>query len=227
MKILTICPTNKIELIKKMITSFNDTKSFSHLILGVNINDKNLNQYKNLNTDVCICEADATVTQIINSIYSQYPDYDYYHLTNDDVIYHTKGWDKNMANILEEYGPGIIYGDDLFQKENLPTFPFISQEIVKSIGWLQMPLLNRYYGDMVWKYIGQNIGCIYYCHYVIIEHMHYLAGKGEYPVDMDIYEKDGQSFGQWMATKSIGDINKIRLRIFNQDIKKVRAVCQD
>lgn len=212
-KILTIIPSRgRPKECARTIDSFLKTSKNSDLAVLLDEDDPLLSEYLNISPKMFWwTEKRDTITNRINRFTLQnLNDYKFFHLTNDDVIYHTKDWDVSFINKLEEYGHGIIYGDDLFQRENLPTFPFISQEIVKAVGWLQMPLLNRYYGDMVWKYIGQNAGCIYYCHYIIIEHMHQLAGKGEYPVDMDIYEKDGQVLAQWLATSATRDINKVR-----------------
>lgn len=212
-KILTIMPSRgRPKECKNAIKSFLETCKTSNLAVLLDEDDPLLSEYFNISHKIFwwIKKRDTITNRINRFVMQNLNDYKFFHLTNDDVIYHTKDWDVSFMNRLEENGHGIIYGDDLFQRENLPTFPFISQEIVKAVGWFQMPLLNRYYGDMVWKYIGQNAGCLYYCHYITIEHMHQLAGKGEYPVDMEIYEKDGQAFAQWLATSATRDINKVR-----------------
>lgn len=210
MKILTICPTyNRQKLLKEMINSWSNTiTSNNTLILGVDIGDPSIAEYpKDVNK--IICKHKSTVTEIINSIWVQYPDYDFYHITNDDVIYHTLGWDTKLTNILNEKGGGIAYGDDMFQGINLPTFPFISANIVKAVRYLQQSSLIRYCGDTVWHDIGYKCGCLFYLGEVKIEHMHKLAGKGEIDVDMDIFQKDWHSYIKWATTEAKYDVMRV------------------
>lgn len=198
MKILTICPTyNRPELCKQMIDSWHKTINENNtLILGVDVEDPSIFLYPN-NVNKSIVKHGATVTEVINSIWSEHQGYDYYHIINDDVIFHTKNYDTKFYNILDEYGPGIAYGNDLFQGENLPTFPFISAEMAKAVGYLQLPSLNRYCGDTVWNDIGRLCNNIYYLGEVIIEHRHKLAGKGNTDVDMPVYREDLNTYLQW------------------------------
>lgn len=189
MKILTICPSiNREDQLTKMLESFNDTRSISEII---------------------ICREKESITNIFNRIYKENPDYAYYHLTNDDVIYHTPSWDIKLTNVLEAYGYGISYGNDLFQGRNLPTFPMISREIIEATGWLQYPKLERYYGDSIWKIIGEDCGCLYYKPEVIIEHNHYYAGKSMEKPNEEIEKKDKQIFAEFLSLSPIY-INKVR-----------------
>ncbi len=212
MKILTICPTyNRPELCKQMLKSWHNTiEANNTMVLGVDIGDLSLLLYPK-NANLVMCKAGSTVTEVINSIWSQHQNYDYYHIINDDVIFHTKGYDKKLANILEEYGDGVSYGNDLFQGKNLPTFPFISASLSKAMGYLQLPSLNRYCGDTVWADIGRLCECLYYLDGVVIEHKHKLAGKGNTDVDMPVYQQDLQTYFQW--------------RLHLNEIEKERILC--
>lgn len=205
MKILTICPTKRPELCKRMVESFKETSTEKNdLILGINIGDENIIKYNEILCHKVIVKNDSTVTKIINDIYKIYPNYDYYHVTNDDVIYRTKAWDTKLTYILEEYGGGIAYGNDLLQRENLCTFPMISSSISKITGWLQLPTLNHgYCSDNIWKLIGDNCKCLYYLPGVIIEHK--WEGNLENPVD----KEDMAKFSEWLPTSHL-ITNKIK-----------------
>lgn len=210
-KILTICPSYKRpELCAKMLKSWEDGIGENNtIVLGLDVGDPFISSYPRY-TNRILCKAGSTVTEVINSIYNQFPDYDYYHIINDDVLFHTKYFDTKLMNILKDYGGGIAYGNDLFQGQGLPTFPFISSEIIEAIGYLQMPKLNRYCGDTVYADIGHLCDCLYYLGEVIIEHRHKLAGKGVDDVDMDTYQKDLVEYFKWTKDGRSEDCRKVK-----------------
>ncbi len=190
MKILSICPSIYPQKLDKMFASFNDTVNCSALIINDEV---------------------KPITQIFNETFEKYPDYDYYHMTNDDVIYKTKDWDVLLANAIIE--PGIAYGNDMFQSENLCTFPMISGDIVRKLDWLQMPTLNRYCGDVVWKFIGESTKCLHYVPEVIIEH------KWDGCSDININNKDLVAFSQWLPW-SFKDVAKVR-EVINESTRRL------
>lgn len=203
---LTICPTRgRSKLCKEMVQSFHDTiETDNTIVLGINIDEIEIIAYQEIQpANKILCKADSTVTSIINSIYQAHPDYDFYHITNDDVIYRTKGWDSKFLHLAEEYGHGIFYGNDLFQGKNLCAHPFISTELIQALGWLQMPTLNRYAGDVVWKFIGESCNCLYYLDGVIIQH----NWKG--CVSPSTNESDMVEFAKWLPW-SFKDVKKVK-----------------
>lgn len=184
MKILTICPSIYPKKLEKMLESFHATNNCSQILI---------------NTEI------KPITKILNDTFNKYPDFDYYHISNDDVLYKTKDWDVILANAIIE--PGISYGSDGIQDKNLPTFPMISGDIVRSLGWLQMPTLNRYSGDVIWGFIGDQCKCLKYVPEVKIEH------KWDGCSDVDMHKFDMNRFVQWLS-------------VSHKDIEKVREVCQ-
>lgn len=211
MKVLTICPTkNNPKECKRMVDSFADTIELDNtLLLGINIDETMISEYREIRGHKVLCRTDATVTQIINDLYKEHPGFDYIHVTNDDVIYHTRGWDRMFVEVLKNKGGGIAYGDDMFQGKNLPTFPFISRETIESVGYVQLPRLNRYFGDMVWKHLGELAGCLYYLGGIKIEHMHNLAGKSTRYTDMEVYTADQIAWASWLPESHFDSV-KIR-----------------
>ena len=180
MKILTICPSKYPEKLAYMMDSFLDTRS-------------------ECNT-VRINYEEDSITKIFNKVFEANPDYDFYHMTNDDVIYKTKEWDVKLAQKGK-----ISYGNDLFQGANLCTFPMIDGDIVRALGWLQMPTLERYCGDVVWKFIGEQLNILNYNEDVIIEHK---WGGCERP---DLNTADMARFAAWLpfAHKELEKIRKV------------------
>lgn len=96
----------------------------------------------------------------------------------DDHIVRTRGWDRLVRDAFTE--PGIAYGDDLLQGEELPTAPFISARIVLALGYYFLPDLAHMYVDNAVRDIGVQSGTLRYLPELIIEHMHPFGGKAEW-----------------------------------------------
>lgn len=176
MKILTIVPSIRPHLLEKMLISYYNTVSEPNIVIDTR---------------------EGSITGLLNTTFDRHSDADYYHISNDDCIYHTKDWDIKLANKGK-----ISYGDDNFQGENLCTFPMIDGDIVRATGWLQMPKLERYYGDNCWHFMGKHLDIMNYVPDVKIEH------KWE-GANLDIYKSDTQRFAEWLPW-SFKDISKIR-----------------
>lgn len=179
MRILTICPSIYPKKLINMMDSYLSTRSECNSIRV---------SYENNG---------GNITKIFNDIFTRYHDYDYYHMSNDDVLYKTQDWDLKLARKGK-----ITYGNDLIQGKNLCTFPMIDGDIVRALGWLQMPTLHRYAGDCVWKVIGEHLGILEYVEDVVIEH------KWE-GADAEINQKDMTSFAQWLPW-AFRDIKRVR-----------------
>lgn len=176
--ILTICPSIHPDKFKKMSESFHDTISGKNSLIVIE---------------------HGTVTEAINQAFKDFPNADYYHVTNDDVEYKTKGWDTKLAMKGK-----ISYGNDFLQEEALPTFPMIDGDIVRALGWLQMPRLNHgYCSDNIWGIIGRECNCLEYKSDVILKH-HWHHSPNE-----KVYKEDMEEFAKWLMS-SHRDINKIK-----------------
>lgn len=179
MKILTICPSKYPDKLERMLDGFTVTRS----------------NYTNIIIDYEI----KSITKIFNDVFNANPDYDFYFMANDDIIFETPLWDISLTNKGK-----ISYGSDGIQNNNLCTFPMIDGDIVRALGWLQMPTLNRYCGDTIWNFIGRQCGIIKYFPDVKITHK-----WEESQVDKDIHTADMAEFGKWLPY-SFKDCNKVR-----------------
>ena len=217
MKALTICPTRgRVERFKEFLSSFQDmTSERTELLVICDRDDPCLMDYKQIYPDVEFKER-ASLTEIFNTAFKEKYWYDFYHLANDDFIYHTKNWDITFADMEKECGKGIFYGSDLLQNDNLCVAPFISGDIIRALGWLQMPGLYHLYGDMVWKNLGQILNILFYNKDVVIEHKHWLNNKelidDVYKVTNSpaMYKKDGDAFKVWYEQQMDFDVQKIK-----------------
>jgi hypothetical protein len=95
---------------------------------------------------------------------------------NDDMRFRSHSWDRLIA----QANAGIAFGNDLFQGERLVTSPFIRADIPKRLGWYGLPAVEHLFVDNAWGDIGRGLGVLRYLPEVVIEHLHPLAGKGEW-----------------------------------------------
>lgn len=225
-KIITICPTReRPAMLLRMLDSFYGSIANDQIVvLGIDSDDfyLSMGNYKAVEKHfpriIIRIFHQKTVTQIFNLIFEEFNDYQIYHMTNDDFVYKTKFWDQKIVQMVDEYGSGIYYGNDFLQKDRLCTAPFITGDLCRAIGWLQMPLLIHLGGDCVWFEIGKRLKRLFYREDIVIEHMHYQANKS---IKDKIYEKtnsnqmyhlDHEAYKQWyrdMLDLDIDKINKI------------------
>ncbi len=152
---------------------------------------------RSIHTQLCLISERGSITKLLNKMFEKYPDFDFYHIANDDCIYHTPLWDTTLAKKGK-----ITYGDDLLQRENLCTFPMIDGDIVRAVGWIQMPTLERYCGDVVWKFMANRLNILEYHPEVIIQHLWDGA-------DAKVNNKDMEAFAEWLGVCE-KDISKVK-----------------
>lgn len=104
--------------------------------------------------------------------------YDAVAFMGDDHVPRTPGWDAAMMDALDTLAPvGIVYGDDLHRGRSMPTAAALSATIVRTLGYMAPPTLGHLVCDRWWRKLGRRLGRITYLPDVVIEHMHYKAGK--------------------------------------------------
>lgn len=195
-KTLIVCPTVRPDKFKIMVNSLTETTR---------------------NCDIIHPNKPGSITKIMNNVFNKFSDYEYYHITNDDFVYKTKDWNELFIEKLEN-NPGICHANDKLLNGILPVAPFISGDIVRSLGWLQMPSLYHLCGDMVWDYIGKQINRLYYFKDVIIEHVHPLRKDIKVEKDSvfkltnskEMYRKDHEAYKIWLQENSFDQIEKLR-----------------
>ncbi len=106
-------------------------------------------------------------------------EYDQIGFMGDDHRPRTPIWDGLMSAKLRDLGTGLVYGNDLFQRGNLPTEVCMTSDIIRALGYMVPPTMTHLYLDNFWLDLGRALGRIEYLENVIIEHMHPHAGKAE------------------------------------------------
>lgn len=217
--ILLILPTRERPFkVEDSITSWrNTTQGRSDLMICLDKDDPTLKHYIK-HEDVLYRIGDRLrVCPTVNKVVEENPDYKYYMFMGDDHVIRTKNWEDLAINQIEENGGwGIVYGDDKFQGEKLATAAIISGNIPRTLGYLAIPETTHLYMDNFWMEIGRGINKLFYIPEIIIEHMHFEAGKSvkdpQYAEvnSPEMYSHDGQIFGKWKDTQMAQDVVKLQ-----------------
>lgn len=149
----------------------------------------------------------------LNLIANKYADkYKFLCFMGDDHRPRTHGWDKILSDPLKTK-PGFSYGNDLIQKEFLPTAVVVSSEIVKSLGYMAPPVLKHLYLDNFWLDLGNAINSIHYFEDVIIEHMHPVREKSSedntYHESWVLADHDKAMYEKYKESEFLNDIRKV------------------
>ena len=124
----------------------------------------------------------------------------------DDHRFRTPGWDRVISKILTDEGGGFAFGNDLYMGDYLPTQVFVSSAIIRSLGWMGLPGARHLYLDNTWKQLGNETSSLYYLPDIVIEHMHPVAGKGEWDENHkrvnsnEMYAHDREVFEGWLGS---------------------------
>jgi hypothetical protein len=120
----------------------------------------------------------------------------------DDHVPRTPGWARMYVQALRD-GAGIVYGDDGYQHENLPTEWAMRTDIVNALGRMVPAPVDHLYCDNSIKDLGQATGLLRYLPEVNIEHLHPVAGKTETDAQYervngnDQYRRDRRAYREW------------------------------
>lgn len=134
----------------------------------------------------------------------------------DDHRPRTPGWDEAMVATLREMGTGVVYGNDLVQREALPTAVVMTSDIIRTLGYMVPPGLVHLFMDNFWLGLGQALGRLRYLDDVVIEHCHPLAKTAEWDAgyrecnSREMYARDHAEFVRWVREDSQEAVARLR-----------------
>lgn len=134
----------------------------------------------------------------------------------DDHRPRVVGWDQSYLDELHKLGTGIVYGNDLWQGELLPTQCAMTTDIVWALGFMAPPTLRHMYVDNFWRDLGQATGCLRYLPNVVVEHVHPYAGKAELDEGYervnapDVYSADERAYREFQAGEMPAAVTAVR-----------------
>jgi hypothetical protein len=123
----------------------------------------------------------------------------------DDHLPRTPGWAGRYLTELRGLGSGIVYPDDGYQGENLPTSWAMTSDIVRALAAMVPAGVEHLYCDDVIRDLGQLAGCLRYLPGVLVEHRHPAAGKADSDEQYERvngraqYRADRRAYREWRA----------------------------
>lgn len=208
---LLIVPTRKRpKACHELLDAFNATAHNADILFGIDDDDKS--EYTQQVLEKASINPRLRMGGTLNLLAKQHAnDYQFIAFMGDDHRPRTAGWDQILADSLGERS-GVAYGDDLLQGSNLPTAVLLSADIVRRIGYMVPPTLIHMYMDNFWKDFGAKLGNLVYRPDVVIEHLHYLAGKAINDLQYQevnnaaVYEKDRIAYDEYKTSTMDKDI---------------------
>ena len=165
-----------------------DTASSVRLVVGIDADDPTSDEYL-----ACAADPDNRLTvwvipareprrpgmvAAVNDLCAQFiADHPFVGFMGDDHLPRTQHWDCTLCDAIRAQGGGIAYGNDLIQREKLPTAVVMDAQIPRRLGYFAPPALAHLYVDNAWLDWGKGLGKVSYFDDVIIEHLHPVASK--------------------------------------------------
>ncbi|MEV2236698.1 hypothetical protein [Micromonospora sp. NPDC049891] len=143
-------------------------------------------------------------------------DYPVVGFAGDDHLPRTPGWVDRYLHELADLGTGIVYGDDGYQGERLPTQWAMTADIIRTLDRMVPAPVEHLYCDNSVLDLGRAADCIRYLPDVLIEHMHPVAGKADSDDQYrrvngrDQYARDRRTYQRWRRSGLHADTAAVR-----------------
>ena len=201
---------NRPGSIAELIKSFDETETESDLIVIVDDDEPQMDEYLLLGSEVLMVQKQGKgMAKPLNFAANLYADkYRHFAFLGDDHRPRTKNWDVTFINKLDELGTGLVYGNDLLQGENLATAVAMTGNIVKELGGMVPQDMIHLYLDNFWMTLGKDLNALAYLPEVILEHLHPVAGKAEWDDQYrevnapEVYSADKKALDDYLASEA-------------------------
>lgn len=212
--IAVVCPSRSRPVnAQRLVNSIRQTEADVDLFVCVDDDDPCLDQYRALDlagVELVVGPAKRFAAWLNTYAPMIAPAYDIIGWLGDDNICRTPHWDRMIAEAMLPLG--VVYGDDLFQRERLATAAFVDTRIVQHLGWMAPPGVDHLYVDNTWMSIGEHLGTLTYLPDVVIEHAHPFAAKALSDAvyaaanSQERYEHDRAAFEAWRDERMAADL---------------------
>jgi hypothetical protein len=206
--------------VKELAQAFIDTcVSKTQLVVAVDDDDPTLDEYIKVSQELESFELTIGLPNRIGPILNEVvPVFaavsDNVGFMGDDHRPRTIGWDAAYITALRDMGTGVVYGDDLLMGIQIPTQVAMTSNIVLATGHFVPDGMKHLWLDNAWKAIGEATS-LRYLPQVVVEHMHPLAGKGEWDESYlanntdAVFDADKIRFLDWQANELPEWVRKI------------------
>lgn len=113
-----------------------------------------------------------SLSEIYNEAFQKFPNEPFYGFIADDVVPKTREWDKILIKAAGPDGMAV----PVETTGGCPHF-VLGGNLVRSVGWLALPGLDRLYIDTVWHDMAKESNVLKYLPEVVLEHRHFSNGK--------------------------------------------------
>jgi hypothetical protein len=212
---LVILPSRgRPEKVAEAIELLKDNSVISDLCVAIDDDQSDL--YPRIDDVIYEVNPRLRMNGTLNFVATKYADkYETIYFLGDDHQVRTKGWDELLYAPIKARGYGLSYGDDKLQGEKLATAVMMSTNIIKILGFMSPPPLIHLYMDNFWMNLGHALQCIDYVPEVVVEHMHFAAGKAEVDAQYaevnskEMYNTDRDSYVKYVQENLKGDLEKL------------------
>lgn len=213
---LVIIPSrSRPESIERAVKAVKENSILSDICVAIDDDQSDL--YPRLDGVIYEVNPRLRMNGTLNLVANKYADkYETIFFMGDDHLPSTHQWDHYLSEAIASKGYGLAYGNDLFQGKNLATAVMMSTNIIRSFGFMAPPKLVHLFMDNFWMLLGMDLNAIWYFDDVIIEHLHFLAGKSQ--VDAGYIENnsnevglaDRQELARYMETDYQADLARFK-----------------
>lgn len=184
-----LLPTlNRVELLKRFLQSYRDTKATVEVAILVDSKDREKNKaaYDSLDlpANCAIVETGHFVSMgdKVRSVWDSLEsmNYDWIGILNDDHVCLTEEWDKRTDELID--GTNMVSTNDGSWNFgfNVVGLTAWSTPLLRAAGFPIFPNgIDHWFIDNVWKSIGEKTGCWHETIKINIEHRHVFCGKME------------------------------------------------
>lgn len=202
-------PANAHRLLERVIET---TPEEVHVIFALDEDDWTVNDYPASQTQVV---RGGNMVKALNEVAEEAAAvYEYLAFLGDDTLPQGDWYPKIIA-ALESVPNSIVYGNDLFHGEGLPTSVFMDSNIVRTLGYMAPPNQKQLFVDNYWKALGGDLGTLKYLDDVIIEHLHPNFGKAPSDASYALsngperWRQDEEAFIAHMQGQYLKDLDKL------------------
>lgn len=213
--IAAICPSRgRPRNIARLVESWKLTQATCPIYICVDDDDPELDAYRALDLPdswELVVGAPKRFAAWLNEIGPELAEtFDVIGAIGDDNVFRTMHWDRHVVEAMQPLG--VVYGNDLYQRESLATAPWVDAAIVRHLGWMAPPGIEHLFVDRAWMAIGLHFNTLTYLPFVVIEHAHPFARKaGLDDVYLlanapEQYQRDRAVFEDWEANRMAVDL---------------------
>lgn len=143
--------------------------------------------------------------------------YDYVSFQADDIVIHTKGFDKMIIDEFNNSSWQILHFEDLLHHGKLANHWTLRMRLVKEFGFIILPVLIHMFGDNFWTTIGNETNSIKFMPEIVFEHRHFMTRKATiddtYKRSDAVFQQDQQAYKEFMNSDAyfqlVDKLNKL------------------